>query len=156
MDIRDGLAIGLVDVEDVGDLEAAQYPAGLDVGVGLVVVARLVTTGSEDGDASFAASDLPADALPGAIAGDAGCVATLAKDEQDVRGAVVVEAGGDGEHSGPLVPRYELGERVLELAVQFAQSFGCRHGVHRTAWRRAARWASAAARMTASCSSTSQ
>lgn len=88
------VAVGLGDVEDVDDLEAAQDAGGL-VGL-LVVVAAAVGAGGEDGDALFAAADLPAERLPGAVAGDLGGVGSLGVDEEEV----VEEGSGIASDAG--------------------------------------------------------
>ena len=60
------------------------------------------------------------EALPGAIAGHAGGVGSLAHDQHHIGRAVVVEAGSHRQHASPVVARHQLGERGLELAVQLS------------------------------------
>ena len=95
----DSVAVGLGDVEDVGDPEPSQHPPGLPpsplVGVGALPVAvasgpsapllsllGLVGAGGEDADRLFAAADLVAEGLPGPIAHDDPGVGPLSEDQQ--------------------------------------------------------------------------
>jgi hypothetical protein len=89
--VRQRVAVGLGDVEDVLDFPAVQLATSVlivDVHqvLGLVEV-RLVTSigdGGQDGDSSFSAANLTAQALPCPVPGHAGCVGLLLKDQQAV------------------------------------------------------------------------
>ena len=108
-DIGQRLTVGLGDVEDVDDLEAAELPwrsvcarRGLTrfvrefrgralrlqvCGRGLARCCP-VDAGREDGDAVLALVDAAAQAVPGADSSDVGGVGPLCADEQDVRGGL--------------------------------------------------------------------
>jgi hypothetical protein len=116
------VAVGLVDVEDVGDLEAAQDAGGL-----VVVVVALVGAGGEDGDALFASSDLAAEGLPGAVAGDAGGVGALGEDEQEVVQGVGPEPSGGVEEALPVLAIDEVLDGGDESVVRFGESVGTGH-----------------------------
>jgi hypothetical protein len=110
----DGVAFGLVDVEDVDHAEAAQDPAatpplpgaaiggpGVWVGSCLLRV-RLVSAGGEKADGLLAAPHLVAEGFPGPVAHDGPGVGPLGhwateplgQDEQLIAEAVAREAGG--------------------------------------------------------------
>src|SRR5579864_1081127 len=131
----------------------------------IVIVTGGVGAGGEDSDAVLPAADVAADALPGAVAGHAGRVGPLMQDKHHVGRAVVVEAGGDGEHAGPVVAAHQVGEPCLELVVQFAEPVRRADTVRRATHRGCgghqaptapSRAASAAARIAASWSCASQ
>ncbi len=89
-DLREGLALGLADVECAHEPEAGQ---ALDDGpVAVLVLDLAVAHRRKDPDAALALADLAAElALPVGVAGDGCSVRHLHRDEQRVVGGVSVE-----------------------------------------------------------------
>ena len=101
------------------DAKAAQHSGDLFV---LLPVGLLGRTASrharcEDRDPLLALLHLASECLPRSISAKAGRIGPLAENQQNVPGAVVVEASRDGEHLNPVLAANQLLDRSRELAV---------------------------------------
>ena len=121
------VAVGLGDVEDVDDLEAAEDAGGFVACVVGVAVCSAVGAGGEDGDALLAASDLSAEGLPGPVSGDVGGVGLLQEDQQQVVERVRAEPAGGVEESLPVLAGGEVLDGGDESVVRLGETVGTGH-----------------------------
>src|SRR5262249_15236014 len=115
--LRQLVAIGLLDVEDVQRAEAHDALAGIVSRV-LVLPCLLVLHAahdrSEDCDPMLTLADLAAHRLPCLIPRHLGCVGTLERDQHDVSKAVVVKPCARLEPRCPLIGRNQRVDRCCE------------------------------------------